>query len=120
MLNGGTLENSQITVSSQDTETPELANVKPTQSTAQTHAEKEGHDIDQEGQSGFPVGQAHRLLEAKRTVHLTDKPRSAVAAEYLAHGYALSDSAIEKAIAADQRAFIFLIFCSAHQKLVLT
>jgi hypothetical protein len=49
MLNGGTLDGSTITVTSEDVETPSLANVKPTESTAQTHAEKEGHDVEQEG-----------------------------------------------------------------------
>lgn len=32
-----------------------------------------------------------------------DKPRSRIVAEYLAHGYALSDTAIQKAIALDQK-----------------
>ncbi|KZF22870.1 hypothetical protein L228DRAFT_247275 [Xylona heveae TC161] len=32
-----------------------------------------------------------------------DKPRSRIVAEYLAHGYALSDAAIERAIALDQK-----------------
>ncbi|KAK4700948.1 hypothetical protein P7C70_g5291, partial [Phenoliferia sp. Uapishka_3] len=80
MLNGGTLEGNVITVTSDDTEAPSLANVKPVDSNAPTHAETEGHDVDQE-----------------------DKPRSAVAAEYIAHGYLLSDTAIEKAIAADKQ-----------------
>lgn len=32
-----------------------------------------------------------------------DKPRSRIAAEYLAHGYVLTDSALQKAIALDQK-----------------
>lgn len=40
----------------------------------------------------------------------SDKPRSAVAAEYLAHGYSISDTAIERAIAADKRQSPFLPF----------
>ncbi|KAI5479426.1 actin cytoskeleton protein [Pseudohyphozyma bogoriensis] len=80
LLNGGTLEGSQITVTSDDIETPALANAKPVASTAPTPAEKEGHELEQE-----------------------DKPRSAVVAEYLAHGYVIGDSAIERAIAADQQ-----------------
>lgn len=49
MLNGGTLEGSVITVSSDELETPPLANAKPVESTAQTPSEKEGHDVEQEG-----------------------------------------------------------------------
>lgn len=48
-----------------------------------------------------------RSVTARSTHELipfaTDKPHSAIAAEYLAHGYLLSDTAIEKAIAADKR-----------------
>ena len=80
MLNGGTLDGSTISVTSDEVATPSLANVQPVKSTAQTPAEVDGHDIEQE-----------------------EKPRSAVVAEYLAHGYALSDTAIERAIAADKR-----------------
>lgn len=80
MLNGGTLDGSTISVTSEDVEAPALANVKPVESTAQTPSEKEGHDVEQE-----------------------DKPRSAVLAEYLAHGYTFSDDIIEKSIAADKR-----------------
>lgn len=80
MLNGGTLDGSTITVTSEDVEAPSLANIKPVATTAQTPSEKEGHDVEQE-----------------------DKPRSAVLAEYLAHGYSFSDATIEKAIQADQR-----------------
>lgn len=80
MLNGGTLDGSTISVTSEDVEAPALANVQPVQSTAQTPSEKEGHDVEQE-----------------------DKPRSAVLAEYLAHGYTFSDDIIEKSIAADKR-----------------
>ncbi|ORY73878.1 hypothetical protein BCR35DRAFT_281487 [Leucosporidium creatinivorum] len=80
MLNGGTLDGSTISVTSEDVEAPALANVKPVESTAQTPSEKEGHDVEQE-----------------------DKPRSAVLAEYLAHGYTFSDDIIEKSIAADKQ-----------------
>ncbi|GAA5903918.1 hypothetical protein JCM6882_001349 [Rhodosporidiobolus microsporus] len=79
MLTGGILEGQEITVSSDDVEAPKLANVKPLESTAQTPAEKDGHEIEQE-----------------------DKPHSAKIAEYLAHGYTIGDQAISKAIEADK------------------
>jgi len=76
MLNGGTLDGSTITVSSDDVAAPEAASAKPP--VAETS--KESDDVEQE-----------------------DKPHSAIAAEYLAHGYVLSDKAIELAIATDQQ-----------------
>lgn len=79
MLNGGTLDSSTITVTSEDTAAPSLANVKSVTSSAQTPAEKDESEISQE-----------------------DKPRTAIAAEYLAAGYHLGDTAIERAIAADK------------------
>lgn len=80
MLNGGTLDSSTISVTSEDTAAPSLANIKPVASNAETPAEKDHSEIEQE-----------------------DKPRTAIAAEYLAAGYHLGDTAIEKAIAADKR-----------------
>ncbi|GAA5917524.1 hypothetical protein JCM5296_000192 [Sporobolomyces johnsonii] len=80
LLSGGELDGAKIEVTSDDVEAPKLAHVQPTASTAPTHAEKEQHEIDQE-----------------------DKPRSAVMAEYIAHGYALSDQAIQKAIETDKK-----------------
>lgn len=50
-----------------------------------SHQHHEGEDIDQEA-----------------------KPRSAVLAELLAHGYQLSDNALEKAIAVDGTVSLFL------------
>ncbi|BGP18337.1 hypothetical protein JCM10213_008510 [Rhodosporidiobolus nylandii] len=79
LLTGAQFEGSTITVTSDDVEPPKLANVKATESTAQTPAEKEGHEIEQE-----------------------DKPHSAKIAEYLAHGYQIGDTAVAKAIEADQ------------------
>lgn len=76
MLNGGTLDGSTISVTSQDTAAPSAASAKA----ADVHSDKEEHEVEQE-----------------------DKPHSAIAAEYLAHGYVLTDAAIERAIAADQR-----------------
>ncbi|KAK4049791.1 hypothetical protein OIV83_003847 [Microbotryomycetes sp. JL201] len=95
MLNGGTLDGSTISVTSKDVETPALANVQATKATAQTPSELQGHDVEQE-----------------------DKPKSAIAAEYLAHGYALSDAAIQKAIEADQQYGISQRFLSFFTPLV--
>ena len=41
--------------------------------------------------------------EHGHTIPQEDKPRSRIAAEYLAHGYALSDQVLQKAIALDQK-----------------
>lgn len=40
---------------------------------------------------------------ATEDIEQEDKPRSRIVAEYLAHGYAISDAAIQKAIALDQK-----------------
>jgi RNA recognition motif-containing protein len=53
-------------------------------------ASKDAHDVEQE-----------------------DKPRSRIIAEYLAHGYAISDQAIERALALDQQHGISTKFTSA-------
>ncbi|GAA6033966.1 hypothetical protein JCM8097_000432 [Rhodosporidiobolus ruineniae] len=78
-LTGGHLDGAEIKVTSDDVEAPKLAGVTPSQSTAQTPAEKHGEEIEQE-----------------------DKPHSAKLAEYLAHGYTIGDQAIAKAIEADK------------------
>ncbi|GAA5862308.1 hypothetical protein JCM8547_007596 [Rhodosporidiobolus lusitaniae] len=72
----GTSTANKIKVTSDDVEIPSIANAKPVD--ALTHAEKEGHNIEQE-----------------------DKPHSAKLAEYLAHGYTIGDQVISKAIEAD-------------------
>ncbi|PYH89657.1 hypothetical protein BO71DRAFT_402881 [Aspergillus ellipticus CBS 707.79] len=41
--------------------------------------------------------------EQNQDLEQEDKPRSRIVAEYLAHGYAVSDNAIQKAIALDQK-----------------
>lgn len=76
MLNGGTLDGSTISVTSQDVTASSAASAKA----PEVHTDKDGHEVEQE-----------------------DKPHSAIAAEYLAHGYVLTDAAIERAIAADKR-----------------
>merc|ERR1712137_1503170 len=45
----------------------------------------------------------HSEGDAPEDIAQEDKPRSRIFAEYLAHGYVLSDKAIEKAIALDQQ-----------------
>ncbi|CAE6346172.1 unnamed protein product [Rhizoctonia solani] len=70
MLNGGTLDGSAITVTS-ETEHEDLPH-------------QEHHD------ETTPIQQ-------------TDKPRAAIAAEYLAKGYTLSDNILQKAIDLDQK-----------------
>lgn len=57
---------------------------------AETTKEGEEHHIDQE-----------------------DKPRSRIVAEYLAHGYVISDAAVQKAIALDQKHGFSARFTSA-------
>ncbi|KAE9402306.1 hypothetical protein BT96DRAFT_991283 [Gymnopus androsaceus JB14] len=67
MLNGGSLDNSTLTVTS-DTVHPDV------------HDESKDEHIDQ-----------------------TDKPRAGIAAEYLARGYTLSDTILQRAIEMDQQ-----------------
>ena len=51
MLNGGVLDQSTISVTSDDTEAPKLANIKPNSSTtATTAADHHGDEIEQEGE----------------------------------------------------------------------
>jgi len=49
MLNGGVLDHSTISVTSNDTEAPKLANIKPISPSTTTAEEKHGDEIDQEG-----------------------------------------------------------------------
>ncbi|KAJ6103713.1 hypothetical protein N7486_003935 [Penicillium sp. IBT 16267x] len=51
--------------------------------------------------------------EDEHDIEQEDKPRSRIFAEYLAHGYVLSDSAIQKAIALDQKHGFSAKFTSA-------
>jgi len=75
MLNGGTLEGATLAVTSDEVDAPAAASP-----TGEAHLHHDGDEIEQE-----------------------DKPRSAIAAEYLAHGYFLSDAAIQRAIEADHK-----------------
>lgn len=56
-------------------------------------------------------------LKEGEDVEQEDKPHSAIAAEYLAHGYLLSDAAIERAIAADKQYGISTRFLSLFNPL---
>jgi len=80
MLNGGVLDHSTISVTSNDTEAPKLANIKPISPSTTTAEEKHGDEIDQE-----------------------DKPRTAIVAELLGSGYHLSDQVVHKAIETDSQ-----------------
>ncbi|OOF96517.1 hypothetical protein ASPCADRAFT_167392 [Aspergillus carbonarius ITEM 5010] len=53
------------------------------------------------GEQAVSAGQAKD--EHNHDLEQEDKPRSRIVAEYLAHGYTLSDTAIQKAIALDQK-----------------
>lgn len=79
MLNGGTLDGSTISVTSDQVEAPKAASATTPTSTA-TATSGSGDDIAQE-----------------------DKPRSAIMAEYLAHGYTLGDHVVERAIQTDKQ-----------------
>lgn len=88
MLDGGTLDSAVIQVTAATTDDPSGPNL-PTSPTLADHEQ-----LKQE-----------------------DKPRSAIAAEYLAHGYILGDQAIAKAIALDQKHGISNRFTSYFQKI---
>ena len=94
MLNGGTLDGSQISVTSSSLEAPAVAQQPATTSSAPTTAHSTTGDEDH--------------------VEQEDKPRSAVLAEYLAAGYKLSDQVIERGIQADQRTFRRSMSSEAH------
>jgi len=76
MLNGGTLDGSHLTVTSDE-----------------IHPDDHHEESPGAGGSG----------EHAHHIHQEDKPRSGIAAEYLAKGYVLSDSILEKAIEMDKK-----------------
>ena len=59
------------------------------------------HNIDE--LAGEKATGAGHTEEDEHEISQEDKPRSRIVAEYLAHGYVLSDNAIQKAIALDQK-----------------
>ncbi|GAA5902614.1 uncharacterized protein JCM6883_007185 [Sporobolomyces salmoneus] len=85
MLNGGVLDHSTISVTSNDTPAPKLANIQPnspstTATTSPSGADHHSDEIEQE-----------------------DKPKTAIVAELLGNGYHLSDQVIHKAIETDSQ-----------------
>ncbi|KAL4888941.1 putative actin cytoskeleton protein [Aspergillus ambiguus] len=85
------LDNTQLGPSQVHVEAAQsLEDIAGTQSTEEASKDENGHDVAQE-----------------------DKPRSRIIAEYLAHGYVISDSAIQKAIALDQKHGFSARFTSA-------
>ncbi len=66
---------------------------------------------------GASTGQkaADTSAEGGENISQEDKPRSRIVAEYLAHGYVISDKAIERAIALDQQHGMTNRFLSALQ-----
>jgi len=88
MLDGGTLDNAVIQVT-----------LPPSAGSSQTPASPL-----------TPSGEHDELKQE-------DKPRSAIAAEYLAHGYILGDQAIAKAIALDQKHGISAKFTAYFHKI---
>ncbi|KAH9811503.1 hypothetical protein DFH28DRAFT_1062941 [Melampsora americana] len=90
MLNGGTLDSTTITVTGTETAT----SAEGSSPSAVRPISAEGDELKQE-----------------------DKPRSAIAAEYLAHGYVLGDQAIAKAIALDQQHGISNKFLNYFKKI---
>ncbi|KAA1109759.1 hypothetical protein PGTUg99_034097 [Puccinia graminis f. sp. tritici] len=89
MLDGGTLDNAVIQVT-----LPSSAGTSQTPTSPNTPGLGEHEELKQE-----------------------DKPRSAIAAEYLAHGYILGDQAISKAIALDQKHGISTKFTAYFHKI---
>lgn len=55
------------------------------------------------GPQASGAGEESKDESTKQEIAQEDKPRSRIIAEYLAHGYAISDQAIQKAIALDQK-----------------
>ncbi|GES57951.1 protein vip1 [Aspergillus terreus] len=85
------LDNTQLGPSEVHVEAaPTLEDIAGAQATEETSKDENGHDVAQE-----------------------DKPRSRIIAEYLAHGYVISDGAIQKAIALDQKHGFSARFTSA-------
>ncbi|WWC86151.1 uncharacterized protein L201_001024 [Kwoniella dendrophila CBS 6074] len=95
MLNGGTLDGAHLEVTSASDAEPKTASVLPTGATGSTAiGATDGSTISQE-----------------------DKPKAAIVAEYLAHGYALGDNIIQKAIDIDNKQGISSRFISFFNSL---
>lgn len=66
-----------------------------------------------EGIAGEKGTGAAESKETEHEIEQEDKPRSRIIAEYLAHGYVISDNAIQQAIALDQKHGFSTRFTSA-------
>ncbi|GFZ46040.1 hypothetical protein JCM24511_04286 [Saitozyma sp. JCM 24511] len=98
MLNGGTLDGAHLEVTSTSEAEPKAASVLPTGTTGATPIGATTHDISQE-----------------------DKPKAAIVAEYLAHGYVMGDHIVQRAIELDQKQGIssrFVTFINSIDKSV--
>lgn len=80
MLNGGTLDGAHLEVTSASDTEPKAASILPTGASGSTPIGTGATDVSQE-----------------------DKPRAAIVAEYLAHGYVMGDHVIQRAIDFDQK-----------------
>ncbi|WWC58528.1 uncharacterized protein I303_101071 [Kwoniella dejecticola CBS 10117] len=94
MLNGGTLDGAHLEVTSASDAEPKTASVLPTGASGATAIGATEGGISQE-----------------------DKPRAAIVAEYLAHGYALGDNIVQKAIDIDNKQGISARFLSFFNSL---
>jgi len=95
MLNGGALDGSNLVVTS-DTVNP---------------------DVPHPDEARVPSGSGSGSGSGEHHIHQEDKPRAGVAAEYLAKGYVLSDSILQKAIEMDQKNGISHRFLSYIQSI---
>ncbi|THX10281.1 hypothetical protein D6D13_05518 [Aureobasidium pullulans] len=66
--------------------------------------------------SGGKLSAADNDTSDKDNLSQEDKPRSRIVAEYLAHGYTISDKAIERALALDQQHGVSARFTSTLQQ----
>jgi len=65
--------------------------------------------------AGEKTAGTEEAKEGENNIEQEEKPRARIIAEYLAHGYTISDSAIEKALAIDQQHGISTKFINALQ-----
>jgi RNA recognition motif-containing protein len=65
--------------------------------------------------AGDKAASAEEAKDGDHHIEQEEKPRSRIVAEYLAHGYAISDKAIERALAIDQQHGVSTKFTNALQ-----
>lgn len=100
LLNGGNLEGSLIEVSSTDVSNAQSSQPEPQSNETEAINEKQPEEINND---------VH--------VQQEDKPRTAILAQYLAHGYHIGDEAIQKAIDLDTKHGISKRFITYLKKL---